>query len=136
MKLEGLKAAHDILDGLPIAMQSQIIRGVHKNIIRRVVAPGKPTNYGVDEFIKLTVDREDKSAVLFGIESRAFWFRFLEYGTKSRKTKKGADRGVMKPKPFWGRYISSRIPNVIKDGSKRYMELIEKAILRKKKNIR
>ena len=136
LRLDGIQAAFAMLDGLPAKMQANTLRSVHRNIVNKTLKPYKPTLHGVDEFIKTTTDRQDPTAIQFGVESKAFWFRFLEYGTVSRKTKKGAGRGTMKPEPFWRRFTDGQVANVVRKGNDEYTSLIGKFIKSKLRRLR
>jgi hypothetical protein len=136
IKTEGLKEIYDTLDGLPNKLKANILRSVHRKAANKVLKPGMPDVYGVNEFVKVAADREEPTAIRFGIESRAFWFRFLEYGTGSRTTKKGANRGVMTAQPFFNRYIDSKVNAVTNYVNDNYGDIIEKFVKRKTARIK
>ena len=136
LRLEGIQEAFAMLDGLPTHMKATTLRSVHRGIVNKTLKSNKPTVHGVDEFTKVATDREDRTAILFGVLSKAFWFRFLEYGTKARKTKKGASRGTMTPQPFWRRFIAAQLPKVVRKGNDEYTALIAKFIKSKLRRLK
>jgi hypothetical protein len=131
IKTEGFKEAYAALDGLPLKLKANVLRSVHRKAANAVLKPGMPDHHGVNEFIKVAAARDEPTGIDFGVESRAFWFRFLEYGTSTRNTKKGYDRGQMPVDPFFAKYIDRKANAVIKYVNANYGDIIEKYFKRK-----
>ena len=96
-KVEGLKEVYDILNQLPLKVSESVLRSFNRKALTvNIVRPLKSVlNYSSEtkKNIKVQADKLNKTAVVAGPTSSVFWVRFVDKGTKQRKTSAGWNRG-------------------------------------------
>jgi HK97 gp10 family phage protein len=113
ISVTGVKEIDKVLRELPKQMTHQILGAAHasaaKPLVERskLLAPEGPTGNLVDSLgiIKPNVKKANRiGEIIVGPRRKGRYKGFaghlVEYGTRKRRTKKGANRGVMKAKPF------------------------------------
>jgi hypothetical protein len=136
-EIDGLKEFNEMLKGLPLQLHQKALQGVHRTAANKVVKQEMMTNApaGAEKHIKVGADRENPTGVLVGIKKSGFKFRWQEYGTDLRQTKKGANRGKVAEKPFIRPAIDRASQPVLKFIRENYQELMRKFMERKLKAI-
>lgn len=113
ISVTGIEKIDKVLKELPKQMTHNILGAAHtaaaKPLVERakLLAPEGPTGNLVDSIgtVKTNIKRTDKlgetkTGPRRGGRNKGFHGHFNEYGTRKRRTKKGANRGFMRPKPF------------------------------------
>lgn len=113
ISVTGLKEIDRVLKELPKQMQHSILSAAHaaaaKPLVEKakLIAPEGPTGNLVDSIgvSKTSVKKANKlGEVRVGPRRKGgfkgFAGHLVEFGTKRRRTRKGANRGLMRPKPF------------------------------------
>lgn len=113
ISVTGVKEIDRVLKELPKQMQHSILSAAHAAAAKPLVekakltAPEGPTGNLVDSIgiSKTSVKKANKlGEVRVGPRRKGGYKGFaghlVEFGTKRRKTRKGANRGLMHPKPF------------------------------------
>ena len=132
-QLDGIKEAFEILDNLPDSLRSKFLQSVNRTTVNKVMK--KPLAGEHKEATKVRTERGHPNAVLFGITTDFFWYRFLEYGTTTRRRRSGGgSTGSMSAKPFFQRYVDSKIKAVLKETNQGYSTLMEKWLKRRIKS--
>jgi len=95
--LEGADEVEKVLSELPSHLSTKLLQSYNRKVAKMyVVDPIRsslPYSAQTEKGIKVQPDRQDKTKVMAGIGSESFWLRFVEKGTKERKSKKGASKG-------------------------------------------
>ncbi len=114
MKVVGLKEIDDVLKGLPKQLNHKILQSAHVQAVKltvdkaKLLAPEGPTGNLVDSIgtIKESLKKSaELGLVTTGPRIRRGRYKgnvghLVEYGTVSRRNKRGANRGMMRKKPF------------------------------------
>lgn len=113
ISVTGVAEIDKVLKALPKEMNHKILGAAHagaaKPLVERakLLAPEGPTGNLVDSIgvVKSNIKRANKlGEVVVGPRKRGRYKGYaghlVEYGTRKRRTRKGANRGSMKPKPF------------------------------------
>lgn len=112
MILTGFKELDNVFKALPRSMDHKTWSAINfersKVLVQKMklMAPEGPTGNLVDSIgsVKLSAKKTALGAVWTGPRRKGghkgFAGHLVEFGTKSRKTKKGANRGIMPKKPF------------------------------------
>lgn len=113
ISITGLREIDKVLEELPKQMTHTILGAAHaaaaKPLVERakLTAPEGPTGNLVDSIgaVKTSIKRADKIGQVWVGPRRkgrykGFAGHLVEFGTKRRRTKKGANRGIMPAKPF------------------------------------
>ena len=143
--IKGLDELKRDLKQLPILRQAQIIRNVNRRAVNKVVIPKlknaiphrakkvrKRTKSNpfkiVDQKQVIAVSvKGKKTAIAAGISSKYFYYRFIEFGTQKRATKKGAmNRGVMRSRPFAEQALDNSINPMIRYLKTEYSKLFHR----------
>jgi HK97 gp10 family phage protein len=168
-EIEGLKDIQKALDKLPTKIKGKVLRRANRmqaNKVKKAVKAAAPENtksskisfkrvksgknkgkrrvvkHSIKANIKTASDRSNLSGVLVGIDKIAFQARFIEYGTKNRKTKgkgkyrAGAGRGSVKAKPFFMPTVDRMIPKIIKELNTSYGDIISESLRKQSKLIK
>ena len=151
---KGLEKALKMMEGIDAFAQADALFSVNRTMLRKhIVKPAQNerplfrTAFGVGE------DKEDKLGVLAGarvggsvksmsIDKDAKGKRkrqkvtnkvllWEEYGTESRTTDKGANRGTYPKNPFFRQIVASGIRPIIKELNENYAKLAERYLKRK-----
>jgi HK97 gp10 family phage protein len=137
-KVIGLKEAIDAMRDLDDSLKGRAIRSAFRSEMRPVkrdveqAAPVsnrvkyrsvrskrqgkvaiKKRNNKLRNNIEILNDRSSQDGVLLGINKRSFYARFIHFGTRPRKTKTGANRGVIKKNPFFEKAVSRATPTYV-----------------------
>lgn len=138
-ELNGAKEIDKILSQLPVKMQAKILASINREGAKIVQAEMKKNapvgNDVIHNNIKIKKDKENLTGVTVGVTSKGFVARFIEYGTVLRTTKKGFQRGAMRPKPFIKRSIDNKIKEVISHITDNYAALVQKYLTKEVKKI-
>ena len=113
ISVTGLREIDKVLEELPKQMTHAILGAAHvaaaKPLVEKakLTAPEGPTGNLVDSIgaVKTSIKRADAIGQVFVGPRRKGRYKgyhghMVEFGTKRRRTKKGANRGVMPAKPF------------------------------------
>lgn len=115
IRLTGVKEIDAVLKGLPKEVNNKLLTTAHTNAAKHTVtkakllAPEGPTGNLVDSIGTQATGIKSQRALGEthtgprrgrGKGQRGFAGHLVEYGTKTRKTKRGANRGKMTAKPF------------------------------------
>ncbi len=113
MSVTGVKEIDAVLTGLPLQVTHNILGAAHfaaaKPLIEKekLLAPEGPEGNLVDSIgaIKTPIKKADSVGEVIVGPRRSRPYKghhghLVEFGTKQRKTKKGANRGTMPKKPF------------------------------------
>jgi len=113
VKLTGVAEIDKVLKGLPKQLNHKILQSAHVQAVKPLVnkakltAPEGPTGNLVDSIgaVKLPVRRATSLGEVHvgprrGGRNKGHHGHLVEYGTKPRSTKSGANRGRMKADPF------------------------------------
>lgn len=135
VEIQGYKEVKDALESLPGALQADILGRVNRDILNRIVKPqvrgAIPYSPRSRAGAGVRSQRGDKTAFLAGITTKAFWLRYIEFGTKTRQTKKGYNRGETPATTFLERVLAGSVENVANEVNRSYGVLIEKHLKRK-----
>ena len=133
LKLEGIKEAFEILDNLPDAVRSKFLQSANRTTVNKVMK--KPLGGDEKKVTRVSTERGHPNAVLFGISNDFYWYRFLEYGTRQRTRRKGGGAtGSMSAKPWFQRYVDSKIKETVRFTNENYSDLMEKWLKRRIKS--
>lgn len=117
IRLTGVAEIDAVLKGLPKEVNNTLLTKAHINAAKTLVdkakllAPEGPTGNLVDSIATQPTGAKSQRALGEtrtgprrgrGKGQRGFAGHLVEYGTKVRKTKRGANRGKMTAKPFMG----------------------------------
>ena len=111
MDVLGATELMKVLDDLPNDLGVKVLKDINRSgatIYRNEIKSAAPVGDDrIYKAIKIQNDRTDGTGLLVGVGSKAFWARFIEFGTTIRRTKgkgevqkKAASRGKMNAKPF------------------------------------
>jgi HK97 gp10 family phage protein len=128
ISITGVKEIDKVLRELPKQMTHQILGAAHaaaaKPLIEKekLLAPEGPTGNLVDSIgvSKTNIKRANRlGEVRVGPRKKGgfkgFAGHLVEFGTRVRRTRKGANRGKMKPKPF-ARPAFQQTKKIVEDG--------------------
>lgn len=120
----GIKEVREALRALPKALNERVWSDINfdrsKIIVNRAKlnAPEGPRGDLVDSIGSVRLKRKGLGTVWTGPRRRGgkkgFHGHLVEYGTRQRKTKKGANRGIMPKNPFMRRTFNQTAPEVEK----------------------
>lgn len=130
LRIDGMKEAFQILDNLPDSLRSKFLQSSHRNTLNQVMKKPSP----IEEDTRVRTERGHPNAMLFGITTDTFWYRFIEYGTTLRKRKSGGSTGTMPTAPFFQRYVDAKIKQVVRHSNENYSALMEKWLKRRIKS--
>lgn len=130
LRIDGMKEAFNILDNLPDSLRSKFLQSVHRTTLNKVMKKPSP----IEEDTRVQAERGHPNAMLFGIPSSRFFYRFIEYGTTLRRRKKGGSTGTMPKEPFFQRYVDAKIKEVVRHSNENYSALMEKWLKRRIKS--
>lgn len=147
IKLTGDKELDKFLKGLPKELNNTLLTKTHINAAKHVVekakllAPEGPTGNLVDSIgTQATGVKRQRSLGEThtgprrgrGKGQRGFAGHLVEYGTKTRKTKRGANRGKMKANPFmapaWEATKTKVEPSISAEHSKVVIKYMKKTV--------
>jgi len=124
IEIIGMKELEKLLNSIPDSVAVDALRNINRaggqeyKAEMQSQAPVGSDN--IHRNIRIQNDPEDKTAIFIGVSNKAYWARFVEFGTKVRTTKgKGpiiygkANRGQMKPEPFIAPSIEKATPRAI-----------------------
>jgi HK97 gp10 family phage protein len=115
IRLTGVAEIDAVLKGLPKEVNNKLLTSAHTNAAKflvdkaKLLAPEGPTGNLVDSIGTQATGTKNQRALGEtntgprrgrGKGQRGFAGHLVEYGTKQRKTKKGANRGKMTAEPF------------------------------------
>jgi hypothetical protein len=113
LRLTGVKEIDAVLKGLPLQLNHKVLQSAHaaaaKPLVNaeKLLAPEGPTGNLVDSIgvVKVPISRADSIGQIQVGPRRRYKgnaAHLVEYGTVTRKNKRGANRGKMTAKPFAG----------------------------------
>lgn len=114
VKLTGFAEIDKVLKGLSKQLTDQVLQSAHAQALKitidqaKLLAPEGPTgglidSIGTTKAPRKSLNRRELGAVSGGPRRgkfKGFHGHLVEYGTKSRKTRAGWNRGTMPKKPF------------------------------------
>lgn len=112
IRLTGHKEIDQVLKGLPLQMNHRVLQAAHAKAVKptvesaKLLAPEGPTGNLVDSIgvVKTSIRNSSELGQIQAGPRRGRYkgnaAHLVEYGTKARYNKRGAYRGVMKPKKF------------------------------------
>lgn len=103
---------------------------MHKE--RRATKKDRFRRVNVKTAITTTV-KGSKTAVRSGINGKYYYYRFLEFGTIQRKTKKGYGRGRMAARPAFNPALDRSVNPLFRFLKTEYGKILDKIIKRKAK---
>jgi len=116
-QLDGADEIINALNALPAKIIVSLLRSVNRTAETQYIVKNLrssiPYSANIKRNIKVESDRNDKTGVIAGPSSDVFWTRFLEKGTKQRKTKTGANRGSIIGNHTIEPIIDQNVPNII-----------------------
>lgn len=133
-KVEGLKEVSDALRVLPDKLSISLLRSVNRRVLSKEVV--KPLRAAVShqsfkKGIKVFTDKANKTGAVVGPDSKVFWIRFVQKGTKERfKRGKITAHNTIEPT------IDQSIDNVIKFAGNEYEDEMIKFMSKKLKRLR
>lgn len=138
--LQGVKEFDKLLDSLDPLTHAKLLQDFNVEVAKKTVLPELKNNCPVGDDrlyndLKVRKDKADKTGVFVGNTTDTFWARFYEFGTVTRVTKKGTNRGKIEPKPFIEKSIDSSVPNALKYFSEKFGERMHKILKRNVKRI-
>ena len=135
--LIGAKKFYSMMDGLPTATKAQVLKSVHRKIAREEIAnPLKshlPYGKTTTKNIKVASAKGEPTGIIVGPNTGSYWLRFLEKGTKPRKSRKGATWRGMTGHSLIEIFYERKIKHVINRINKDYGKLIGEFIAKKLK---
>lgn len=139
-KIEGAKEVMEAMKELPVKLQQQIL----KNFIRKVgkkfiVEPLKTKlhySQSLENTIKVVTANDDRDAIQAGVTGKGYKLRWLDLGTKERKTRKGYNRGQIIGKNQIQPEIEQQVPEIVKFTEKELANEINKTLERKLKRLK
>jgi hypothetical protein len=139
-KIEGAKEVMEAMKELPLKLQRQIL----KNFIRKagkkfIVEPLKTKlhySQSLENNIKVVTANDDKEAIQAGVTGKGYKLRWLDLGTKERKTRIGHNRGQIIGKNQIQPLIEDQVPEIIKFTEKELANEINKTLERKLKRLK
>jgi len=136
-KIEGLSQVKKALSTLPQKMKGEILKQIHTKVGKEQVQ--KPLISSLpysarSKKISVMGGKENVSEVYIGPTRDAYWLRFVEHGTKDRKSKSGATWKGISARNFIEPFVDSRVKNVIKVITNEYGSLAEESLM--KSNLR
>jgi hypothetical protein len=114
VKYTGVKEIDQVLKGMTAQLNHRVLQAAHASALKvtidqaKLLAPEGPTGNTIDSLgvIKPSFARASDLGLVEGGPRRGKYkgnvAHLIEYGTKSRATKKGANRGTMPRRPFMG----------------------------------
>lgn len=135
-ELTGIKEALDVIETLDVKTQGELIKSViRKGASQEIVSPLRsalPYSSNVKKAIKIENIREDKTAIFVGPSNDVYYLRWIDRGTKSRRTKGGANRGSITGKNVMEPLTDARVNPFIKffnmEFSNQLLKFVEKKI--------
>jgi hypothetical protein len=138
----GYKEVHAALSALPKAINDKVWSDINfdraKIIVNRMqlTAPEGPTGNLVDSIGAVRLKKQNLGTVWVGPRRRGgkkgFAGHLVEYGTKKRRTRNGANRGVMPKNPFasraWDQTKGQLEPALAKSAQKVLTRTIKKYV--------
>ena len=139
-KIEGLSEVMVALKELPEKLQNQFIKSFLRKAGKRfIVEPLKSKLHyseSLENTIKVVTANDDKNAIQAGVTGRGYKLRWVDLGTKVRKTKKGYNRGQIIGKNQIQPAIEDGIPEIVKYTEDEFANEINKMLERKLKRLK
>lgn len=130
LEIEGLEEIRQALNSMPVKLSQQVLGKANRDILNKIVKPELKINlpYSGDKYKRAIKTEKYKNAFagyMIGYTTDVYWLRFMEKGTKVRKTKKGYNRGaITSPRPFIQRTLNQSSDKVIKNIKTEYGSII------------
>lgn len=137
--IKGLDEVYKILEELPDSIQGEVFQKIAREIGAKEVIPAVksslPYSPETESHIKVANEGNRSTAVLVAPTYKAFFLRFLEFGTTLRKTNKGFNRGSISSRPFLQRAYEDSIDKVSKYLSEKLADRMTTFINKAKKKL-
>lgn len=119
LQIHGLNELNNALKELPDKLNIQFFKNFNRKVLNQFIVRNlkQGTSYSAktkSEIKVLSDTKSDKTAMVAGATRRIFYVRFVEGGTKERKTKKGWNRGSIVGTGTMKSIINSNIEPMIK----------------------
>ena len=139
IEIQGLREITEALEALPDGMKDDVVGKANRDILNRLVKPqvrgAIPYSPKSKAAVAVRQERGNKTSFFVGITSKAYWLRYVEFGTTQRQTRKGYNRGTMPQRSFLDRVLEGSVPQVTKEISNEYGNIIKKVLERKLKSV-
>lgn len=140
LEIVGLERLKDALKDVTPRVANNILRGYiadHARILRsrlRSTAPVGPTgNLKKSIFMRMRRGRGDVIGAEVYTKGKGYHWHLVEYGTKSRQTKSGANRGVARPKPFVRRALRQTRDDFDREMERKFINRLKSTLERELK---
>lgn len=131
LEIIGLEETIQMLDSLPKLLNNKIQLDISRragNIAKKVIQSHTPSKRA-KKAVKVTRSKQFKYGVSVGYTTKGGHLaRWIEKGTKDRKTKKGVSRGRMPAKPFIVSAHKDAADKVMRFMEGQYLKLLDNAI--------
>jgi len=137
MQLNGLNEVTDALKELDAKMQAGILRSVAKKALKeKALGPiqGASISKRASKDIVIVNEKGSKTSVLIGPSRKYFWELWLQKGTVDRKTKKGWNRGSIKPNFKLDSAVDSTVQPIVDYYNESLGNEVKKILERKLRN--
>ena len=138
-----LDGVNELIEGLSI-LPEKIQKNILKSFLRKtgqekIVKPLKTlVNYSAEResTIKVVQANDDKDAVQAGVTGKGYIIRWVDLGTRERKTKKGWPRGKIEGRKQIQPFIEAQVEEVVDYFNENLGEEINKILERRLKRLR
>lgn len=139
-KIEGLSETMVALKELPDKLQKQFLKTFLRKAGKKfIVEPLKSKLHyseSLEKTIKVVSANDDKNAIQAGITGRGYKLRWVDLGTKVRKTRKGYNRGQIIGKNQIQPAIEEGIPEIVKYTEDEFANEINRMLERRLKRLK
>jgi hypothetical protein len=139
-KIDGLTETVEALKGLPEKLKKQFIRTFLRKAAKKfIVDPLKSKLHyseNLEKTIKVVPASDDREAIQAGVTGRGYKLRWLDLGTKIRKSKRGKSKGQIIGKNQIQPAIEEGIPEIMKYTEDEFANEINKMLERRLKRLK
>jgi hypothetical protein len=139
-KIEGLSETMEALKELPDKLQKQFVKSfLRKTGKKFIVDPLKTKLHyseSLENTIKVVTANDDKDGIQAGVTGKGYRLRWVDLGTKVRKTKKGYNRGQIIGKNQIQPTIEDQIEPIVKYTQDEFANEINKMLERRLKRLK
>lgn len=139
-KIEGLSETMEALKELPDKLQKQFVKSfLRKTGKKFIVDPLKTKLHyseSLENTIKVVTANDNKDGIQAGVTGKGYRLRWVDLGTKVRKTKKGYNRGQIIGKNQIQPLIEDQIEPIIKHTQEEFANEINRMLERRLKRLK
>ena len=143
LELDGLKGVYAGLKNLDRKYKSRAMKTLLRKAANKLkeplvsAAPSTPGGtFKNKRNISTVADKELRGAISVGYIKKAYKARWIERGTKMRKTSSGANRGRISKKPWIDRTHRKEIPAIVKNLNDNATKIMVDILSRQSKGIK